>query len=157
MTPDIADIARRLRQTRANMLGTEDEDHYWDCHEAAAEIERLRLTDAERQAIDWAAYAAEQWYEHTAAETLRGLLERMSGNGDCRGADNPTIQDNPDRSKPIAKCEPDSPQAIADARLAALQALAELDEELGLPRTPNPPSTPAKCSVPTGCIEGGGK
>lgn len=34
------------------------------------------LTDAERAAIDWAAYAAEQWYEHTAAATLRGLLER---------------------------------------------------------------------------------
>jgi len=34
------------------------------------------LTDAEREAIDWAAYAAEKWYEHTAAATLRGLLER---------------------------------------------------------------------------------
>jgi hypothetical protein len=41
-----------------------------------AENERLRLTDAEREAIDWAAYAAEKWYEHTAAATLRGLLER---------------------------------------------------------------------------------
>jgi hypothetical protein len=58
------------------MIGTDDEQHYWDCHDAAAEIERLRLTDAERQAIDWAAYAAEKWYEHTAADTLRGLLER---------------------------------------------------------------------------------
>jgi hypothetical protein len=36
----------------------------------------LTLTDAEREAIDWAAYAAETWYEHTAAATLRGLLER---------------------------------------------------------------------------------
>ena len=43
----------------------------------ALERDRLLLTDAEREAIDWAAYAAEQWYEHTAAETLRGLLERM--------------------------------------------------------------------------------
>jgi hypothetical protein len=34
------------------------------------------LTDAEREAVDWAAYAAEKWYEHTAADTLRGLLER---------------------------------------------------------------------------------
>jgi hypothetical protein len=47
--------------------------------------------------------------------------------------------------------------ASGDSRLAALQQLAELDEELGLPRTPTPPSTPDKCSVPTGCIEGGGK
>ena len=74
-------ISTRLRQTRANMLGGADEDHYWDCHEAAAEIERLRrwgrLTDEERKAIDWAAYAAEKWYEHTAAATLRGLLERL--------------------------------------------------------------------------------
>jgi hypothetical protein len=36
------------------------------------------LTDEEREAVDWAAYAAEQWYEHTAAATLRGLLERTS-------------------------------------------------------------------------------
>ena len=96
-------ITTRLRQTRANMLGTKDEDHYWDCHAAADEIDRLRLairrlaeqdatlsvqggnvtvtvdatlTGAEREAVDWAAYAAEKWYEHTAAATLRGLLER---------------------------------------------------------------------------------
>ena len=36
------DIAIRLRRTRANMIGTEDEDHYWDCVDAAIEIERLR-------------------------------------------------------------------------------------------------------------------
>ena len=24
------------------MIGTDDEAHYWDCHEAAGEIERLR-------------------------------------------------------------------------------------------------------------------
>jgi hypothetical protein len=36
------DITTRLRQTRADMIGTADEQHYWDCHEAAAEIERLR-------------------------------------------------------------------------------------------------------------------
>jgi len=34
------------------------------------------LTDAEREAIDWAAYAAEQYSEHTTAARLRGLLER---------------------------------------------------------------------------------
>jgi len=37
------DITTRLRQTRADMIGTADEAHYWDCHDAAAEIERLRL------------------------------------------------------------------------------------------------------------------
>jgi hypothetical protein len=44
------------------------------------------LTDAEREAIDWAAYAAEKWYEHTAAATLRGLLERTR-NGTVDGCD----------------------------------------------------------------------
>jgi hypothetical protein len=40
-----------------------------------AEIERLRLTDAEREAIEWASRAADPDYTgHTA--TLRGLLER---------------------------------------------------------------------------------
>ena len=36
------DIVGRLRETRANMLGTDDEQHYWDCQDAAREIERLR-------------------------------------------------------------------------------------------------------------------
>jgi hypothetical protein len=44
-----------------------------------------RLTEEEREAIDWAAYAAEKWYEHTAAAALRGLLERMSGQAALSG------------------------------------------------------------------------
>ena len=36
------DIVKRLRQTRADMLGTADGQHYYDCHEAADEIDRLR-------------------------------------------------------------------------------------------------------------------
>lgn len=39
-------LARKLRSTRANMLGTDDEDHYWDCHDAAdALIEMARELD----------------------------------------------------------------------------------------------------------------
>ena len=41
MPQDKADIATRLRQTRADMIGTDDEQHYWDCVEAAALIELL--------------------------------------------------------------------------------------------------------------------
>jgi hypothetical protein len=91
------------------MIGTDDEQHYWDCVEAAAEIElleaahkcsgsalavidggfrnavaeveRLRLTDAERQAIVTAlAFLREEADEPAVAQeaaTLRGLLERM--------------------------------------------------------------------------------
>ena len=40
------DITERLRETRANMIGTDDEQHYWDCHDAAKEIERLRDENA---------------------------------------------------------------------------------------------------------------
>ena len=36
----------------------------------------------------------------------------------------------------------------SDARLAALEQLAALDEELGLPRTPHPHATPSECTVP---------
>jgi predicted nuclease with TOPRIM domain len=42
------DMAYRLRQTRADMLGTADDQHYHDCHEAAATIERL---EAERDKL----------------------------------------------------------------------------------------------------------
>lgn len=42
--------------------------------EAASEIARLRLTDAEREAIAWAEKWTPQGHPHAA--TLRGLLER---------------------------------------------------------------------------------
>lgn len=41
------DIIVRLRQTRADMIGTDDCDHYFDCHDAANEIEKLRDRIAE--------------------------------------------------------------------------------------------------------------
>jgi hypothetical protein len=70
----MSDIATRLRQTRANMIGSDDEQHYWDCHDAAAEIERLRLTNEEREAIE---LAIATWVcKPQLKATLRGLLER---------------------------------------------------------------------------------
>ena len=99
-----SDIVTRLRQTRADMIGTEDEPHYWDCHEAAAEIERLReairriaeqdatlsvcggavtvtmdgtLTDAERAAVGRAAAVADEFHDYRLSVTLRALLERL--------------------------------------------------------------------------------
>jgi len=35
------DHASNLRRTRADMLGTDDEEHYRHCHAAAKELERL--------------------------------------------------------------------------------------------------------------------
>jgi hypothetical protein len=52
-------------------------------HRMADEIERLRLTDAEREAIDWAAREADEWDEEDTpevaahAEALRGLAKRL--------------------------------------------------------------------------------
>ena len=80
-SPQAVDLVRRLRQTRADMLGTDDEDHYWACHEAAAEIERLRLwgrlTDAEREAIRWFSEYGDLQSEARRAEVLRSLLARL--------------------------------------------------------------------------------
>ena len=91
----MSDITTRLRQTRANLIGTDDEEHYFDCHEAAGEIERLRslvrfqdavirsgdvacLTEAERALL---AMLADHPNTHDLfpedLRTLRGLLERM--------------------------------------------------------------------------------
>ena len=63
------------------MIGTDDEQHYWDCHDAAAEIERLRRcgrpTDGGREAL--ASVLNRLCGEMTQDErqTLIGLLERM--------------------------------------------------------------------------------
>jgi hypothetical protein len=90
------DITTRLRQTRADMIGTDDEQHYFDCHEAAGEIERLRrwgrLTDAEREAVEWALEEAVWSYNPGSGDhpdTLRGLLERLR-NGAVDGCE--TVQ-----------------------------------------------------------------
>jgi hypothetical protein len=81
------DITTRLRQTRADMIGTADEQHYWDCYDAAAAIERLRLTDAEREAVEAGIFLCEgvageanenanaNAWARTAGR-LRGLLVR---------------------------------------------------------------------------------
>ena len=87
----------------------------------AAEIDRLRLRDAEREAVetsfDAMQYAADQLGLSQAdcdrlVATLRGLLERTQ----------------PDSPQPIANCDSDSPQPIEC--------------------TPATPSTPAECTVP---------
>ena len=46
------DITTRLRQTRADMIGTEDEDHYWDCHDAAASSYHARSCVSRRRGAD---------------------------------------------------------------------------------------------------------
>jgi hypothetical protein len=66
----MSDIVHRLRDWRNLHLALGGK-----LFEAAAdEIERLRLTDAEREAIEW--YADFQNGIHAA--TLRNLLERMT-------------------------------------------------------------------------------
>ena len=37
----MSEHATNLRRTRADMIGTDDEEHYWECHRAADYIEAL--------------------------------------------------------------------------------------------------------------------
>lgn len=46
---------------------------------ASKEINRLRLTDAEREAVEWFAQFGGEHDADAAAATLRGLLERTKG------------------------------------------------------------------------------
>lgn len=71
---------------------------------------------------------------HLLMDEAADEMERLSANGDCLAPDNAAEQDN-------------------DRRLAALQALTDLDEELGLPRrTPNENATPSEGSEQSGCF-----
>lgn len=65
-------LARRSRERKSKVAG-------W-CEQNArlrSEIERLRLTDAEREAVEWAAIvlAADETY----SSVLRGLARRLGG------------------------------------------------------------------------------
>ena len=84
----------------------------------ALERDRLRLTDAEREAIEVAAEAYSADHGERFAATLRGLLERFAQFG---------IRES-DRLQPIANCDSDRSQPIEC--------------------TPATLSTPAKCTVP---------
>ena len=76
----IADIRHHLATLNS---GQQQREAAVLLREAATALEAMqrgsqRLSNAERDAIDWAIYAAEQWYEHTTADTLRSMLERLS-------------------------------------------------------------------------------
>jgi len=66
----MSDLLIRLR-VMARRTGRDDDAD--TAAEAAREIERLRLTDAEREAVEW--YA--DFPNGIHAATLRNLLERM--------------------------------------------------------------------------------
>jgi|688.fasta_scaffold228569_3 hypothetical protein len=72
------DICVRLRLAPAHLIGKVDEDTYWACHEAADEIERLRLTDAEREAVALAkSRLGTSDGDWQADDVLAALLERL--------------------------------------------------------------------------------
>lgn len=68
----VNDLAQRLRESAKAARAI---DRAALLEEAAAQIERLRLTDAEREAL-WFAIAYAQNAGHECEATLRGLLER---------------------------------------------------------------------------------
>ena len=82
----MSDIVERLRQTRADMLGTPDEAHYWDCVEAAAVIEKLRAA-LNPFAIDFAIDIGEEhddddWFDNYNPKDLRAAAAALKETGD---------------------------------------------------------------------------
>ena len=71
-----ADIVERLRAWVHTVKAVPASDLM---DEAADEIERLRLTDAERECLVWAEDIAGNCEEFDRVEVLRGLLERLGG------------------------------------------------------------------------------
>jgi hypothetical protein len=121
----VSDIVTRLR-TWVHAVDAASASDLMD--EAANLIELLKAVNAA---------------SHSGFMVLAGAVEGMSGeitrlrllsaNGDCPAQDNAARPDN-------------------DERLAALQALTDLDEELGLPsRTPAAHDTPSEGREQSGC------
>jgi hypothetical protein len=82
----MSDIANKLRER--SLRAEQEGEPLALLDEAAEEIERLRLTDAEREAIAWFAnygYSSDG-VPGRNADTLRGLLERLR-NGAVDGCD----------------------------------------------------------------------
>ena len=88
MPPDNADILsdyKTWRSQQEDRIGTHSPDcHMWPRHERcmihrlAAEVERLRLTDVERAAVQRAAEDEDNVGMVYTADVLQSLLERLS-------------------------------------------------------------------------------
>jgi hypothetical protein len=72
----MSDIANELRER--SLRAEQEGEPLALLDDAAEEIERLRLTDAEREAILHAVVCVEQIGSFRLLTTLRGLLERTS-------------------------------------------------------------------------------
>ena len=95
-------------------------------------LARLHLL-MEEAADEMAVLRADNSRRANLEQGLRDAIVRLSANGDCPASDNAARQDN-------------------NERLAALQALAAVDEELGLPRrTPDTLAAPRKGREQDGC------
>ena len=68
----MSDICERLRREIAW-----EQDVGELLEEAAAEIARLRLTDAEREAVEWFARHSNHGISMRRSATLRSLLDRL--------------------------------------------------------------------------------
>ena len=82
---DILDDYRQWRSMQEDRIGTHSPDcHLWPRHERcmihrlAAEVERLRLTDGERAAIERAVKDENDFGLVYTADVLQSLLERLS-------------------------------------------------------------------------------
>ena len=83
--PDILADYRQWRSQQEERIGTHSPDcHLWPRHERcmihrlAAEVERLRLTDVERAAIERAVKDETDFGFGYTADVLQSLLERLS-------------------------------------------------------------------------------
>ena len=88
----MTDIVTRLRGWR-NWREVHIVRTHMLLEEAAAEIERLRLTDFERAAIERAVKDESDFGFVYTADVLQSLLDRISQNGDFPESDNAAKQD----------------------------------------------------------------
>ena len=87
------DLVEKLRATADDTDAVENSSVAYLLEEAAAEIERLRLTDVEREAVQRAAKDEDDFGLVYTADVLQSLLDRLSANGDCPKPDNAAKQD----------------------------------------------------------------
>ena len=94
-----------LRSTRADMLGTDDEAHYWECHKAADEIERLEA-------------ARKNWYCENC------------GCADCIAAENERLEDNAVVDEANYMAALDRIAELEDAAMDDFNRIADMEEAL---------------------------
>ncbi len=131
----MSDLVEKLRATADDTDAVDNSSVSYLLEDAAEEIERLRLTDVEREAVQRAVKDETDFGFGYTADALQSLLDRLSRDGDCPAPDNGTNADTVGRT--LARRITGLKSTLEEHWVAAERADSEYRAEIAILRSDN--------------------